>query len=222
MSIRHDEQSGTSPVARVLTSVPWVVVLLGVSVLTVLLLVAVFALRGPEGRTVAPPPAPPIYLPTVAATTASAAPTDVPLVAVDASATPTPSASLSPSPSVSSPPSASASTRPAPRAGTVTARYQVTASGRDSFEARLTVSNGSARSQDWRVELFFSGNVKSIQASSSSGLSVTSRGNGSFVLRGTSPLGAGQSATVQMRFGRTGTGDRPGQCTVNGADCAIG
>ncbi|MBM0226718.1 hypothetical protein [Micromonospora sp. ATA51] len=72
------------------------------------------------------------------------------------------------------------------------------------------------------MELLFTGNVKGIQASSGSGLSVTSQGNGWFVLRGTDPLGAGQSAVVQMRFSRTGSGDRPGQCTVNGNACTIG
>jgi hypothetical protein len=224
MSIRHDERSGSSSVARVLTSVPWVVVLLGVSLLTVLLLVALLSLRGPERQSAAPAPAPPIYLPTVAATTASPASTDAPLAAADTTASPTVSASSTPSPWVTSArPSASA---PAPATaagtGTLAARYQATASGRDYFEARLTVSNGSTRGQEWRVELLFPGNVKSIQASSGSGVSVTSQGNGSFVLRGTEPLGAGQSAVVQMRFSRTGSGDRPGQCTVNGDACTIG
>ncbi|WP_406042998.1 cellulose-binding domain-containing protein [Micromonospora sp. NBC_00898] len=224
MSIGHDERAGSSSAARVLTSVPWIVVLLGVSLLTVLLLVTLFALRGPERQSTAPAPAPPIYLPTMAAETASAAPTDIPPVAVDATASPTDSPSVTPSPRASSArPSASASaTLAAPRTGTLTARYQATASGRDYFEARLTVSNGSARGQDWRAELLFPGNVKSMQASSGSGLSVTSQGSGSFVLRGTGPLGAGQNAVVQMRFSRTGSGDQPGQCTVNGAPCVIG
>ena len=48
MSIGHDERAGSSSAVRVLTSVPWIVVLLGVSLLTVLLLVTLFALRGPE------------------------------------------------------------------------------------------------------------------------------------------------------------------------------
>ncbi|WP_446215876.1 cellulose binding domain-containing protein [Micromonospora sp. IBHARD004] len=224
MSIEQDEQAGSSSVPRLLTSVPWVVVLLGVSLLTVLLLVTLVSLRGPEQQSAVPPPAPPIYLPTVGAMATSAPPSDAPLVAVDASASPSLSASGTPSPRASSArPSVSASgVGAAPRSGTLSARYQATASERDYFEAQLTVSNGSARSQDWQVELLFSGNVKSIHASSGSGLSVTSQGSGAFVLRGTGPLGAGQSAVVQMRFSRTGTGDRPGQCTVNGTACVIG
>ncbi|RZU77009.1 hypothetical protein EV384_5721 [Micromonospora kangleipakensis] len=224
MSIEQGEQAGSSSAQRVLTSVPWVVVLLGVSLLTVLLLVALFTLRGPEQQSAVPRPAPPIYLPTMGAMTTSAAPSDAPLVAVDATPSPSASASGTPSPRASSArPSALASAGgAAPRSGTLSARYQATASERDYFEAQLTVSNGSARSQEWRVELLFTGNVKSLQASSGSGLSVTSQGNGAFVLRGTGPLGAGQSAVVQMRFSRTGSGDRPGVCTVNGTACVIG
>ncbi|SCL36923.1 Cellulose binding domain-containing protein [Micromonospora rhizosphaerae] len=224
MSVGHDDGQ-TPPAPRVLTSAPWVVVVLGVGLLTALLLIVLFSLRGPEPvRQAAPAPAPPMYLPTMSAPTASAPPADVPLASVDANASPTPSGSESPSPKASSArPSASAAGAPGvARTGTVTARYQVTRSERDFFEARLTVTNGSARSQNWRVELLFGGNVKSVQASSASGVSVSSQGNGVFVLTSTGPLGSGGSATVQMRFTRTGTGDRPGECTVNGAACAIG
>ncbi|MGC1211613.1 MAG: cellulose binding domain-containing protein [Micromonospora sp.] len=224
MSVGHDDQPETASVPKVVTSVPWVVVLLGVGLLTTLLLFTLLTLRGPE-RQAAPPPAPPMYLPTIAATTPSATPSDAPLVAADTTASPTPSSSESPSPKASSPvPSTSrtAAAPAAPRTGTVSARYQVTRSERDFFDARLTITNGSARSQDWRVELLFTGNVKSIQASSASGVAVSNQGSGVFVLRSTSPLGSGGTATVQMRFSRTGAGDQPGQCTVNGAACAIG
>jgi hypothetical protein len=224
MSVRPDGPVAPSPVSRVLTSVPWVVVLLGVALLVTLLMVVVFSLRAPERQAAAPEPAPPMYLPTVGTVTTSAAPTDAPLVAVDGTRSPTPSASGSPS--VTPGPTRSAgSATPAPvssRSGTLTARYQATSSDRDSFTARLTVTNGSARSQDWRVELLFTGNVKGIQASSAAGVSVTSQGNGWYVLRSTAPLGSGASSVVQLSFTRTGSGDRPGQCTVNGVACAIG
>ncbi|WP_123809665.1 cellulose binding domain-containing protein [Micromonospora globispora] len=222
MSVGDDDQPVSGSAPKVVTSVPWVVVLLGTGLLTALVLFTLLSIRGPE-RQAAPPPAPPMYLPTIAATTASPTPSDAPLVAVDTTASPTPSSSESPSPKASSPrPSTSAAGAAAPRTGTVAARYQVTRSERDFFDARLTVTNGSARSQDWRVELLFTGNVKSIQASSASGVSVSNQGGGVFVLRSTSPLASGGTATVQMRFSRTGTGDQPGQCTVNGAACSIG
>ncbi|MCI4061588.1 cellulose binding domain-containing protein [Micromonospora sp. R77] len=208
--------------SRVLASVPWLVVLLGVGLLVSLLVVALLSLRTPV-RQAAPAPAPPIYLP-LAPPTTSAAPTAAPLVAVgdSASATPSRSASASARPSASVRPSTSAT--PAPggsRSGTVTARYQATGSDRDSFTALLTVRNGSSAAQEWRVELLFTGNVKSIRASSSSGVSVTTQGNGWYVLRGTAPLASGGSTVVEMSFSRTGSGDRPGQCTVNGAACTL-
>lgn len=224
MSVRHDEQVGpSSSLSRLLTSVPWLVVLLGVGLLASLLVFAMLSLRTPVRQAV-PEPAPPIYLP-IAPPTTSAAPAAVPLVAVGGAVSATPTRSVSPSarPSGSVRPSVSA--RPAsgvPLSGAVTARYQATSSDRDSFTARLTVRNGSARAQQWRVELLFTGNVKSIRASSSSGVSVTSQGNGWYVLRGTAPLRSGESAVVDMSFSRTGSGDRPGQCTVNGAACTVG
>lgn len=222
MGIRDGELSGASSAPRVLTSVPWVVVILGVGLLTALLIFVLLSLRSPERQAV-PAPAPPIYLPTMAAgSTSSASPTGA--TRAESTGSPSPSPSVSPSTTVSSAqPSASATAATAaPRSGRVTARYQVTRSERDFFEARLTVTNGSTRGQEWRVELLFTGNVKSIQASSSSGVSVSNQGSGVFVLRGTDALAPGRTATVSMRFSRTGTGDQPGQCTVNGAACAIG
>ncbi|MFI2652498.1 cellulose binding domain-containing protein [Micromonospora fulviviridis] len=208
---------------RVLTSVPWIVVLLGAGLIVSLLVVALLSLRGEERQAV-PAPAPPMYLPTLGVDAPTSAPptggaTDAPT----GSATPSPSATASPSAraSRSATPRPSASSR-AVAQGAVAARYEATASDRSGFEARLTVVNGSGGGQGWEVELFFTGNVKTIEASSASGVSVSSQGSGVFVLRGAGPLPAGETATVRMRFGRTGTGDRPGQCTVNGADCVIG
>ncbi|MEU2615616.1 cellulose binding domain-containing protein [Micromonospora sp. NPDC007271] len=94
-------------------------------------------------------------------------------------------------------------------------------SDRNSFEARLTVANGSGRNQDWEVRLQFAGNVKSVHASSASGVSVSTSGNGAFELLGTGPVGPGQSITVQLRFDRMGSGDRPGGCTINGMACVL-
>ncbi|WP_262286210.1 cellulose binding domain-containing protein [Micromonospora sp. MA102] len=207
---------------RMLTSVPWIVVLLGVGLIVGLLVIALLSLRGEERQPV-PAPAPPMYLPTLGPDAPTSAPPTGGATDATGSATPSPSATASPSAgaSRSATPRPSASTRAAAQ-GAVTARYEATASDRSGFEARLTVVNGSAGGQGWEVELFFTGNVKTIEASSASGVSVSTQGSGVFVLRGIGPLPAGQSATVRMRFGRTGTGDQPGRCTVNGADCVIG
>lgn len=207
---------------RVLATAPWIVVVLGVGLIAGLLVVVLFSLRGAE-RAPMPAPAPPMYLPTLGVERTS--PTGGATVAP--TATPLPTATSSPTttspaagPSRSATPRSSASVRAvAPVA--VTARYEATGSDRDGFDARLTVVNGSGGGRDWTVELFFTGNVKTVQASSTSGLSVSTQGSGVFVLRGTGPLPAGESATVRLSFGRTGAGDRPGRCTVNGADCAI-
>ncbi|MGK5445538.1 cellulose binding domain-containing protein [Micromonospora sp. URMC 105] len=221
------DRSAPRPEARsapaVLASVPWIVVLLGVGLLAVLLVFALLSLRGPE-HPAAPEPAPPMYLPRMPSVTSSAtAPADAPVVAVDT--TPSRTATATPSPRASiRRPAATPSTRaPAPAgSGRVSAHYQATSSDRDSFSAQLTVRNTTGEAREWRVELLFTGNVKSIRASSSSGLSVRTQGSGWFVLSGTSPLPAGESAVVSLTFGRSGSGDQPGQCTVNGADCTIG
>ncbi|MDH6466392.1 hypothetical protein M2302_006600 [Micromonospora sp. A200] len=222
MSDRSAPRPGARSVPAVLASMPWIVVLLGVGLLAVMLVFALLSFRGPE-HAAAPEPAPPMYLPRMPAVTSSVAPpADAPLVAVDA--TPSRTASATPSPRASTRrPAATPTTRaPAAGSGRVSADYQATSSDRDSFSARLTVRNTTGGAREWRVELLFTGNVKSIRASSDSGLSVRTQGSGWFVLSGTRPLPAGESAVVSMTFGRTGTGDRPGQCTVNGADCTIG
>ncbi|MEV1143510.1 cellulose binding domain-containing protein [Micromonospora sp. NPDC049799] len=200
-----------------LASVPWVVVLLGVVLLVGLLLVALLSFRGPERQPV-PPPAPPMVLPTLAATAAvTATPSPTPTAATPTRPTATPSAS-----SVSRTPDVLAATGPPAAAGRVTARYRAGDNDRNSFEASLLVRNGSDAARDWRVELYFSGNVKGFQASAESGISVSADGSGSYVLRGTRALGAGDTETVGLRISRIGTWDRPDQCTVNGADCAVG
>ncbi|MEU4717390.1 cellulose binding domain-containing protein [Micromonospora purpureochromogenes] len=218
MSDRSAPRPGARSAPAVLASMPWIVVLLGVGLLAVLLVFALLSFRGPE-HAAAPEPAPPMYLPRLPAVTSSVTPpADAPLVAVDA----TPSRTPSPRASTRRPAATPTPRAPAAGSGRVSADYQATSSDRDSFSARLTVRNTTGGAREWRVELLFTGNVKSIRASSDSGLSVRTQGSGWFVLSGTRPLPAGESAVVSMTFGRTGSGDRPGQCTVNGADCAIG
>lgn len=226
MSARRGRPAGETSAPRVLMSAPWIVVFLGVGLLAGLLVIALVSLRGEETPVVPAAVDPPIYLPTLGAGGPSATPSRTP---ARPAADPTESPTASPTASASPEDGATRSATPGPAAsaaprdvGTVTARYEPTASGRNWFEARLTVTNGSGRSQGWTVELYFTGNVKSIQATSASGVSASTQGSGVFVLRSAGPLAAGRSDTVQLRFSRSGTGDRPGQCTVNGTDCVIG
>ncbi|MFC0003087.1 hypothetical protein [Micromonospora siamensis] len=232
-----DDRIAARPGARsapaVLTSVPWLVVLVGAGLLAVLLVFAMLSFRGTEHQAV-PPPAPPLYLPTLPASPSSAGPVstgDAPVVAVQATRSPQASASPSGSPSASARPTAtrsagSPSASGAPpvvlgsASGRLTARYQVVASNRDSFDAVLRVDNGSDEARQWQVELGFAGNVKRAEPLSG-GVSVGADGGG-YVVGGTSALGAGQATTVTVRFFRNGTGDQPWQCTVDGAACTIG
>ncbi|MCW3844492.1 cellulose binding domain-containing protein [Micromonospora yasonensis] len=229
MSIGQERPSEAPSGLRMLASVPWIVVLLGVGLLTTLLLVAVFSVREKEHESVPAALDPPIYLPTVGVDAGtSAPPTVAPLVPGADEPSPTGTtpgrtpSSRTTSAAPAAAPAASALVAPAtPQAGTVTARYEATRSDRDWFEARLTVTNGSGRSQSWEVRLYFPGNVKAVQASSASGVSVSTQGGGAFVLSGTRSLPSGEAAVVSLRFTRTGTGEQPGECTVNGANCVI-
>ena len=217
--MRPAGEAGGRNASRLLASVPWVVVLLGVGLLTTLLLVALLSFRGSERPAVPPAPAPPMLLPTLSpAAPASAGPTGTPSPTVTPTASP-------PTPSDRPTARTTASSSPRPLVassadGALTARYQVTDSDRDSFEAELLVRNGTDLQQDWEVELLFTGNVKSIRVSGGSRVSVRTNGSGWYVLR--SGLGAGESELVSLRFTRNGTGDVPGRCTVNGRDCVIG
>ncbi|MEV4545850.1 cellulose binding domain-containing protein [Micromonospora echinaurantiaca] len=220
MSVRPAGDPGRHAASRVLASVPWVIVLLGVGLLTAMLVVALVAFRAPERRPVAePPPAQPLSLPSLPALPGLAPASPLPATPTPTSATPSVLATSRPPV-----PAGARSPRPADRAdGALTASYRVTGSDRDSFTARLVVGNGTDDAREWRVELLFGGNVKSIQVSSGgAGIAVTSTGAGRYTLRGTGPLDPGQSRTLGLRFTRHGTGDRPGSCTVNGADCVIG
>lgn len=206
-------------------SAPWIVVMLGVGLLVALLVIPLVALRGEERPVVPAAVDPPIYLPTSGVGSPYAAPTGTATPSATVGVTVTPTRSPSPSPRAgSAPPASRAPSAPAPllAGGTVTARYEATGSDRNSFEARLTVVNGSDRPQNWTVRLAFAGNVKSVEASADSGVSASAEGGGVFVLGSTGALEPGRTATVRLVFTRTGTGDTPGQCTVNGTACAIG
>ncbi|MBQ1050501.1 hypothetical protein KBX50_18745 [Micromonospora sp. C51] len=226
---------------RMIASAPWVVVLVGVAVLAVLLVVALLSFRGPE-RPSAWTPGPPMGLPTAAVESGEAAPTAPSTTSTGPTATapvtpsgsPTRSGSPAPPtdpsrtgssarPEASGSPSASAPAAPADGGGAVTASYRVLDSGdADHFEAQLVVSNGTSGSDDWQVELRFSGGVTGIRASSGPGVSVTIRGPGWYLLGGTGQLAAGAQQSVQLRFTRTGGGEYPSRCTVNGTGCGIG
>ncbi|SCF01755.1 hypothetical protein GA0070607_4475 [Micromonospora coriariae] len=230
MAVRPDGAEGVRA-ARVLASVPWIVVLLGVCALVVLLVVALlsFRTREPEPMSQAGPP---VFLPTAPATaSATATPTPTSTGVERRTPSPRPSrGSRTPSPRVStSSPAPGRTSAPAasavplgPAEGTVNARYQVGTDGWDGDEAVLSVTNASGGALDWRVELSYDDDVRGLRVSGDSGVSVSARGDGEFVLRGTRSLAPGDSRTLRLRLGWDDSGERPDRCTVNGVDCQLG
>ncbi|MDG4811307.1 hypothetical protein O7634_31520 [Micromonospora sp. WMMD1120] len=226
MAVRP-EGAAASRAARVLVSVPWVVVLLGVCALVVLLVIALLSFRTRERET-PPQSAPPVFLPTApAATSATGGP---PPAGVErrttsprpsrSSRTPSPRASVSATPAQGR---VTASTAPAvPLAGAVSARYQVGTDGWDGDAAVLSIANESSRSMDWQVELAFDDDLWALRVSDDEEVSVRGRGDGRFVLRGIRSLGPGDSRAVRLRIGWGESGERPLRCTINGVDCRIG
>lgn len=77
MTVSSDGDSGARVATRVLASVPWVVVLLGVLTLVVIMVVALSSFRGPERAPVSSAP-PPLVLPTPLEPTAASAATGRP------------------------------------------------------------------------------------------------------------------------------------------------
>ncbi|SIN07340.1 hypothetical protein [Micromonospora cremea] len=230
MAVRPDGAEGARA-ARVLASVPWIVVLLGVCALVVLLVVALLSFRTRE-REATSQAAPPVFLPTVPAA-ASATATATPTGAERRTPSPRPSSSSRmPSPRVStSSPAPGRTSAPAapvvplgPADGTVTARYQGGTDGWDGTEAVLSVTNASGGALDWRVELAFGDDVRGLRVSGDSGVSVWAGGDGDFVLRGTRSLASGDTWTLRLRLrlGRDVSGEWPDRCTVNGVDCQLG
>ncbi|MFI7077453.1 hypothetical protein ACIBO1_09180 [Micromonospora sp. NPDC049903] len=221
-----------------IASAPWVVVSVGVGVLAVLLVVAALAFRGPEQPS-SWKPGPAMALPTSStsdpATSAPSGPERLSPAPDGAATSATPGSSALPTPpsrtaspagrseasrSPSGPTSAPSASPAAP--GALTASYRVSGAVEpDSFRAQVVVRNGTAESRDWQVELRFTGDVTGIRASSGPGVSVSIKGGGWYLLSGTVQLAAGAQQTVDLRFSRTGGGEYPAHCVVNGSSCAL-
>ncbi|MHA4951667.1 hypothetical protein ACX27O_30560 [Micromonospora sp. SD19] len=230
MAVRPDG-AADSRAARVLVSVPWIVVLLGVCALVVLLVVALLSFRERE-RDAGPQAAPPAFLPTMpAGASTTGGPT--PAAVERRSVSPRPSRS-SPSPSPSPSPRATVTGSPTPGRTSVlsaptepaddpvSARYQVGTNGWNGEAAILSIANTSSRSVDWQVELAFDDDTWALRVGDDSGVSVRGRGDGEFVVRGARSLEPGDSRTLRLRVGLGESAQRPLACTINGVDCRIG
>ncbi|MGC4773623.1 cellulose binding domain-containing protein [Micromonospora sp. DT44] len=213
--------AGGPRTARVVLSLPWIVVLVGVCALAVLLVVALLSFRTRE-REGTPQAAPPVFLPTTPAA-ASSAPTPGGLErrsasprASRSSRTPSPRATTK-SPS----PGATSAAALATKDPSVSAQYKVGTDGWNATEATLSVTNESDRSVDWRVELAFADDTRGLRVSGAAGISVAAQGDGAFVLSGGESLGAGDTQTLRLRVSWDGSAQRPVRCVINGVECRL-
>ncbi|SCL15442.1 Cellulose binding domain [Micromonospora nigra] len=220
MSVRSDGDPAARAATRLVASVPWAVVGIGVGLLVTLLVLAMSAFRGSE-RAAAPDPAPPMVFPSLPATAASPTPAEPRRATPTARVTAAPSASTSGRPTPRPSPTTDRPSLFGSGFGTVTARYRTLDSDQDTFRAELSVRNDTGASRGWEVELRFAGNVEGVRVSSSAAISVTVRGAGWYVVRG-GPLAAGASQTVTLRFTGSGADEYPDQCTVEDGQCVLG
>ena len=205
MAVRPDG-AAASRAARVLASVPWIVVLLGVCALVVLLVIALLSFRTRE-RDATPQAAPPAFLPTVpAAASATGGPTPA---AVErrsvsprpsrSSRTPSPRATVTGSPTpgrTSAPDGADAGGRHGQRP--VRGRYERLGRGRGGAVDRQRVAVGGWTGRwSWRSTTT-PGHCGWLMTRASR---CGGAGNGEFVLRGTRSLDPGDSRTLRLRVG---------------------
>ncbi|GIE88301.1 cellulose binding domain-containing protein [Actinoplanes regularis] len=107
-------------------------------------------------------------------------------------------------------------------APSVTGRYSVVGSYDAEFIGEVRVGNSTGSPVDWVVVLRFPGNVGDLRTSwvESAPQATLSRSGESFVWRSGVPVDGSSSVVLRFQFARTGTGDRPSSCTVNGTPCA--
>ena len=197
---------------------PWLPTLLGVCALIALLIIAAtrFA-SSPEVRAV--PPAPP-FLPVPAQTpTTSATPVSAPPSSRPGPRMRPATATTSPRPARSS---SRATTAPAPAPGPVSGRYRVVDSYDNAFIGEVLVANSSGRDSNWRVELRFPPAVGDLITSwvESAPQATLRRSGDSFIWSSGVPVPARGQVALRFHFSRSGSGNLPSACTVNGQGCS--
>ena len=202
---------------------PWAPTVLGVCALVVLLVIAATRFTADrEVRTL--PPAPPFLPvpapsrePSPAPAPASPAASERPdrQVTVPASLRPSRSPSRSPARPTTTAPA------PAPAPGPVSGRYRVVDSYADAFIGEVLVANSAGRDGDWRVELRFPAAVGELITSwvESAPQATLRRSGDSYVWTSGVPAPARGQVALRFHFSRSGSGDLPASCTVNGRRC---
>lgn len=219
---------------------PWTPTLLGVVALFVLLIVAATRFT-PSPAPAAIPPAP-TFLPPPVLSPADLASAPAPLPSLPYEPPPSAGppapvptstvaqpdegvvpAGVTKKPRPSRTPSRAATTTPAPAptAGPVRGRYQVLNSYGGSFIGEVLVSNTSARDSGWQVQLRFPAAVGELITAWVEGApqATLRRSGDSYIWSSGAPVAAGAQVPLRFHFNRSGTGNLPSSCTVNGGSC---
>jgi hypothetical protein len=220
---QHQERgrAPTGPTLREL--LPWLPTLAGVCALIVLLIFAATRFTSPPEARAVPPARPFLPVPPVspAAVLPSSAPAAVP---VSSPAAPATSERTRPDRQVTVPasPRRTRTTPPAaPAPSPVSGRYRVVDSYDDAFIGEVLVVNSSGRDAGWRVELRFPAAVGDLITSwvESAPQATLRRSGDSYIWSSGVPAPAGGQVALRFHFSRSGSGNRPATCTVNGSNC---
>jgi hypothetical protein len=217
-------------------AMPWVPTVLGVGALIALLLVAAAPFSDKPDPQFGPAPQP--FLPAEPLIPVQGSPSAGPSAPQTSAATAAPGEGASaPSAERTTPVTATRPTtqpatrpttaRPAPTRttqappATVTGRYRVVDSFGDGFIGEVLVGNGGGQSRDWTVRLRFPAHVGELITSwvESAPQATLTRSGSTYVWSSVAPVTAGGEAMLRFHFRRSGTGDRPSACTVNGTGC---
>lgn len=195
---------------------PWVPTVLGVCALIVLLVITATRFGSPPEASPVPPAQPFLPIPaptaTLSPTPAASSTSERPDRQVTVSASPRPART-------SARATTPAPTTPAP--GPVNGRYRVVDSFDDAFIGEVLVTNSSGRDRDWRVDLRFPAAVGELITSwvESAPQATLQRSGDSFLWSSGVPVPARGQVALRFHFSRTGSGNRPATCTVNGTPC---
>ena len=206
-----DYKSGNLGVPSWFLTTLGVIALLGITAITIVRLVP-----GDNGNASLPPPQPAFSLPGT-----TSGPQDpvslVPPSAPAASPDPAERGSHSWQTTVAAP---RPRTTPPP-AALVTGRYSVLQSFGDAFIGQVLLTNTTGTPQNWRATLVFPSNVGDLRTSWLESLPqpTLSRHGHSFTWTSSVPLAARSTGELRFHFERTGSGDTPDSCEVNGAPC---
>jgi hypothetical protein len=209
----------------------WLPTVLGVCALISFTIVTIMRLTPwPRQQAALPPPAPAFTLPG----TTSGPQLPVSLLPQDSSAVTNPprtdpAASAGPSRTpvtrpvvTTTPPRTTPAAPPAPTTVTVSGTYGVDNSFGDSFIGRVALTNGTGSAHGWTATLVFPNNVGSLRTFWVDGQQQPTLQQSGRTFTWTSVVSLSPSQTIQLKFdfNRTGSGDTPSTCRVNGVTCS--